>query len=284
MSDEYTYNTGVTTEAGAVAAIVGERVVTNDLNDDVLLVVRPGSTVQELVDLDRFRELPRQKAGSIHVHTPDGLVTYAKRHVEPTLSTLWADVDAATITVVCNDHSSEDAELTGWADHRVALRLRHSPEWKDWTDLDGKDLSQTALAEFLEERIGDILEPDGATLLEVAQTLHATTGARFKSAVALHSGEQQLVWEETVAATAGTTGKAEIPRQFTVSLAPFYGTDKQPVVGRFRFRVREGRLTLGFRLLHLTEILQAAVEEVAKTAAGELGLDVINGTAPAARR
>ncbi|MDP8961520.1 MAG: YfdQ family protein [Actinomycetota bacterium] len=286
--------TGVTnrTEADAVADIVGEqhvlrRALYGDNEDEAtlgyLVFDRDGNHVGTY-DVERYRNAPVTRRGTVHVHTPDALVTYARRCLDEEASTLWGDLEAATITVVLNDHGKLQIGSPGWADHRAILQLRPSPEWEAWTRIDGGWRSQVELAEFLEERVQDIVDPDGATLLEVARTFHATSTARFKSAIALHSGEQQLVYEQEIDGKAGRTGQAEIPREFTLFIRPFFGTDPVDVHGQFRFRVREGSLALGVRLLRVQDVRRGAIGEALEVVSQELALPAIEGAAPKPRR
>lgn len=211
-------------------------------------------------------------------------------HLDPRASTLWADVEHARLTVVINDHeqTGEDSEpgtgLAEWADHRATLQLAHTAEWVAWTSHNDKNMTQVAFAEFLEERIRDVIEPAGAALLEVSRTLQATTSANFKQATSTHSGETTLVWEENVTATAGRTGKADVPREFRLGLVPFVGGNVVAVDGLFRYRVRDGRLELGYRLLNVQDVLRAAVLDLVDFVAQALGLSPIEGEAPSARR
>lgn len=280
------------TEAAAGAALAAASPPTlapldpHDQDEPALftVILRDGQEV-ETVDLEKYRYAPRDKRGHVHVHTPDALVAYAKRHLDDHESTLWADVEAARVTVVLNDHATDlAAVLAGWADHRAELVLRRSPEWKAWSEQNEKGMSQTAFAEFLEENVHVIADPDGATLLEVARTFHATKGARFKSAVSLHSGETQLVYEEQIEAKAGISGDTTVPRDFTVALRPFLGHEPVLVRGRFTYRVREGTLALGYKLLNLDDISRDAVMTIVTDVSARLDLPAIEGTAPGARR
>lgn len=221
------------------------------------------------------------------VATPQALVTYARRHLDERASTLWGDIDAGQITVVFNDHADQIGPTdpaAGWADHRAALQLQRPPEWKAWTGIDSRWLSQVDLAEFLEEHLLEVVQPDGSTLLEVTQTFYATTGARFKSSQQLHSGEQRLVYEEDVQARAGRTSHVEVPTDLTVRLRPWLGVDPVYIPAKFRFRVRDGGLSLGVKLLYLDDVSRTAVEDALATVSHELGLPAIQGTAPSARR
>ena len=278
------------TETDAVAELADARtapvylVPVGDDEAQVHVYSRHGSLV-ETIDVERTWVTPRHRRGTVAVHTPAGLVAYAARHLDPDRSTLFGDVDRARISVILNDHGSHDGDNEpGWADHRAVLDLKASPEWTAWAGADQQAFAQEELAEFLEENLAAIVTPSGSTMLEVTRTFHATTGAVFKRAQSTHSGEVRLVYEENVAATAGTAGETEVPREFTLSLRPFVGTDPVEVRGQFRYRVHGGKLSLGFRLLNLDDVRRAAVEDVLAVVADELSLVAIEGVAPEPRR
>lgn len=228
---------------------------------------------------------PDRRAGSITVHTPGSLVEFATRHLDPKRSTLWGDVGNARITVILNDDGPAEEDFEpGWGDHRAVLTLEPSIEWKAWTGRNEKGMSQEELAEFLEEHLADVTDPDGSTLLEVTRTFQATTGATFRRAQSLHSGQVQLTWQEEGQAKAGSSGQTEVPREFTIRVRSFVGTDPVEVRGMFRYRVSSGQLSLGFRLLNLDEVRRAAVEDILAGVATDLDLVPFQGIAPTPRR
>lgn len=289
------------TEAGVVAALARDAAKV-DLH--TLDVTDCGQTVQrrvygrghagelELVDTidmadllrDHIARAPMRRAGSITVHTPASLVQFAARHLDIDQSTLWGDVDNARITVVLNDDGPAASHDPDWADHRVVLGLKPSPEWDAWTSRNEKGMSQEELAEFLEEHLVEVLDPDGSTLLEVTRTFQATTGATFRRAQSMQSGQVQLTWQEEGTAKAGSSGQLEVPKDFTIRVRPFVGTDPVEVRGMFRYRVASGQLQLGFRLLNLDEHRRTAVEEVLSEVADDLALTPFEGVAPGPRR
>lgn len=274
------------TEADAVAEIARddqmietiisgreERVYGRDAAGEVVRV--------DTVDLREDDDEPQHLRGTVNVHTTDALIAYGERHVDADASTLWGDVDNRLLTVVFNDHHNG---TPGWADHRAVLRLNASPAWRDWTGHNEKGHSQEEFAEFLEEHISDITDPSGSTMLDVTRTFHATQGATFRRAQSLQSGAVELRYEEEVDAKAGQAGDVEVPREFTIVVAPFVGADKVEVSGQFRYRIQSGRLSLSYRLLNLEEILRDAVATELDVVADDLGLTAIEGRAPEARR
>lgn len=243
-----------------------------------------GHRIVHVEDLEPRGEEPVRKRGTIEVYTPDAVVAYASRHLDVDRNTLWADVKGGRIVVVLNDHA-ETMDRAGWADHRVNLQMRRSDEWEAWTGLAGQWVTQEDLAVFLEEHLQDVAVPDGSTLLEVAQTFHATTDATFQSTKRLADGTQHLVWHEDVNATAGRGQQTAIPTDLTVLLRPWIGVDPVEVAGKFRFRIRDGALRLRVDLLRTGEASRQAVEQAAVYVGEQLGgvLQVIEGVAPSSR-
>lgn len=168
---------------------------------------------------------------------------------------VWADEPMLKVTAVINGGD-------GWCDHTCTLALRKSDTWAEWMSIDGKLLPQDEFAEFIEDHLSSIGEPDGATLLDICQTLQANTGVVFKSQQILANGQRQLVYEETVDAKAGAKGDLKIPSELTLVVAPFDGAAPQPVKARFRFRITAGRLTIGVKLVEPAAVIERAFTNV----------------------
>lgn len=197
-------------------------------------------------------------------------------------SEVFADLGARTITTVVNADGSRDA--AGHRDHRLVLQCKLSDAWTAWTASNGALMGQVDFAEFIEERLLDIVTPDGATMLELAQSFEATTGVEFKSAVALNSAARSLKYEETVAAKAGQQGDIQIPTFIELGLAPFDGSERYRVRARFRYRIVRGDLQLGYRLERPEDVLREAFDGVRSQVAEQTGAFVLIGTPPPGTR
>lgn len=214
-----------------------------------------------------YRANPARKTGTFHAHDADTFAAYLAKHGTDDTE-VWADVTGAKIVGVIDAHESaagpvgEFGPLAGWAQHRVVYTVAHTKAWKAWTAHDGQLLSQSDFAELIEDRALDIVRPSAADMLELSQTFQATIGVNFESSKLLSSGERVLEYRETVDAKAGRAGKLEIPKDFDLALVPFEGADPFKVTARFRYRITDGVLRVGYRLTRPDDVLREAFESV----------------------
>lgn len=237
----------------------------------------------QLIDLERYGEHPPRQTGGVGLTDQDSFVEYVNRHRDTERTTLWSDVDRGTVVAVINDHERDRAcqgnEVAGWADHRATLQLKLTEDWRFWAANDGKLLSQTAFAEHLEEGALNIVTPAAADMLEIAQSFQAKRGVAFKSSTRLKSGEVGLQYEETTDARAGVRGTIEIPDTFTLRMQPFDGgPEYTDVIARFRYRINDGTLLLGYKLNRPDLVKRAAFNEITATVSEGINLPVMAGT------
>ena len=239
-------------------------------------VIVPAKASREEIDTEFLLEEPRRHRGMTAHHQDDSFSRFVARYQQsPTL--LYADVDAFKVTAVFNDSSSD---VAGWSDHRAVLTLRKTPQWLLWEKHDGELLGQVQFAEHLEDGALEIVNPDAATLLELAQTFHAHTGVQFKSSQMLASGERKLQYEETTTAIAGTKGDIQVPKEFELGLEPFEGAPSYKLTARLRFRINNGQLAIGYRLDRPNDVLRSAFADVVERIGGATAIDPFFGTPP----
>ena len=224
---------------------------------------------------------PRRAIGTVQVHTAASFLDAIQR-LTITPPTVYVDEDAMSLTAVLND---DDAGGNGWRDHRVALALRRTPPWEAW--LKGQGLGdQQRFAERIEDGELEIVAPTPAEMLELAQTFHATTEAKFKSGTRLSSGQTQFVYEEEVKATGGVSpGSITIPERFSIKVRPFVGSDPFGVEARFRYRLKGGDLQMGYELIRAEDVEREAFLDVVKLVIENApivpGINVLHGPAVA---
>lgn len=234
-------------------------------------------TNHRLIDLttDQYRDRPKRTAGDVVVDDVDSLHRYWQIFAG-TQAQVYASREQLRLVAVL-DHPDELD--TDWADHRIILPLKHSEAWTAWKTRDNHLSSQADFAEFLEDNRADIFAPPSADLLEVAQSLQATTSASFKSGYKLVNGQRQLTYTEQVNATAGENGTLEIPAEFTLRLPVFRGAPvADELVARLRYRVADGRLAIGYKLNRPAEVVDAAFNGVIDAVTELIGRPVLRGT------
>lgn len=230
------------------------------------VITAPAGGILKVLDLEAIANeaglLPRpnRKWGAFTVFDAASFIAYVNRHGTDDTE-VWADERAMRVVAVINGHGGL-ADEAGHHDHALTLQLRPTAAWTAWTQKDRAMVSQTEFAEHIEDRLPDITEPNGATMLELAQSFSAKRNLTFESSKALSSGEVQLEYREQVEATAGKAGRLQIPQQFTLGIAPFEGSPAYKVTARLRYRIHDGRLTLGYALDRPEDVLEAAFGDV----------------------
>ncbi len=249
------------------AALANPMVRTEDGREHVL--VPEGFTLKDVTDPHRHPVKPA--AAQITVDDRASLVAYAKRHMIPNRSAIFADYDAGTITARLDWHPDNDATdfpKAGPDRHRVTLKMRDSLEWQRWSAMQGKMVPQATFARFLEENASDICFPDPATFIEIARDLEATSGMTFKAGTRLQNGDREFLFTEE----SRVVSKTVVPEEMHLMIPLYLGEEAEEVATKFRWKADPGGLLLGF-VWHRTEYMrQARFNLIAATAAEETGL------------
>ncbi len=235
----------------------------------------PSGSVQR-VDLtgDEHRDAPARKTGTTTLRDVASFLAYHGKHSDPA-SEVYADATRLTITAVLDAHS---AGTPRFGKHRAVLALRTTEAWDQWLAKDNRLIGQAEFAEHLEDHLAELIEPDAATMLEIAQSFQATTKADFTSSTRLASGQRQLSYVEETTARAGGKGQLTIPETFEIGLVPFEGSDPYKLTARFRYRIADGQLRLGYKLDRPGDVLRAAFADVLAAVADAVEQPVLNGT------
>lgn len=288
------------TEADAIAALaavphsvnIGRRNENPDAGGAFVHSVPPGWE-RETIDIERYEDAPYAPRGIVQVHNSEGFVlafnrrrTLADALADDTETlgvgnngphAVYADEDAMALVAILNDHYEDYA---GWRDDRIALALRRRPEWEEWKAKDGQMMKQEEFAVFIEDHLAEIVRPEAAVMLDIAQTFQAEIEGGFKQATRLQSGAVQFRYEENIGAKAGTGGTMDIPEELGLEVVPFFGGPKYGLSARFRFTLRAGDLKLGYKLNRPGDVERAAFTNIVGAVATELGIKTIAGIAP----
>ncbi|WP_171108643.1 DUF2303 family protein [Streptomyces sp. Z423-1] len=242
---------------------------------NIYLVATADGRVQtvDLTGPEHTGQLDR-KTGTTTVRDAASFLTYyAKHHDEDT--EVYSDVEALSVTAVLDAHRAAGARFGG---HRLALSLRRTKAWQQWLGNDGRLLTQDEFANFLEDQLPYLQTPDSATMLEIAQSIKATTKAEFQSSSRLQSGERKFAYVEDTKASAGAKGDLAIPETFIIAVPPFEGADAYRMTARFKYRIDRGQLHLGYKLEQPEERAKAAFADVLAAIAEGIDTPILNGS------
>ena len=220
---------------------------------------------------------PARKEGTFVAYDAESFAAYVLEQADGKATKVWVDEHRLTARAVLNGHADE---LAGFGDHLLQLELEPTESWRAWAAMDGRLVGQTEFAELIEDNAADVVTPTAADMLEIAQSFQATTKVTFESSKYLADGRRALEYKEDTAAKAGHRGALEIPAEFHLALRPFFGAEVYRVVARFRYRISDGHLRIGYKLTRPADVQRAAFSDIiddVKLRLGDAGVTVLSG-------
>lgn len=266
-----------------LALASGSQIVTIDRPDGYpglpenipALLNRNSGNVQSVYELfTPWRNRPERITGTAKIETLDSFIELVERHKTPA-SAIFAITDwrKPALTAVIDYHDDEPANCK----HRIHYAFPLSEDWQAWLGINGKPLSQTDFAEFIEDHIEDLASPDQAEqdafkanfrtrvaepsdLITLSRGLQINAEMRVRTAVKTQSGESQIVFEEEHK-DATTGAPIDVPGIFILCIAPFFDGERCRIPVRLRYRVKEGKINWSIQLfrpdVHVTKQVRA---------------------------
>lgn len=248
-----------TTASGDAAAIIeSTRAATlaaaepTEIAPHVLSTLVPDGYQLVETDLERYQDAPRRRIAKVTLDTTESLVQYLARHGNEATA-LYADPSRLSVQAVIDDDVHRG--------HSATLILKRTIECARWFGAHSKYMDQEAFAQLVEDGLGEIARPAGADLLELAQSMHASSSASFRSGLRLQDGRVQFSYVEEIDARAGADGQMTIPATITLVFAPFEGASDMQIEARLRYRIGGGKLTLGVWLIDGEQAIRTAFDD-----------------------
>lgn len=209
-------------------------------------------------DTDKYLSVPRNyQRLNQDLDNVESFLAYLSAH-DNGETEIWAHMNPSRTGVQIK--AFLDAKT--YARQLVTLRFDETRRWKEWQALNEKYVDQGVFAEFLEDHTEDLLEPDAATMLEVAQSLRASIKTDFQQSLRLDNGQTQLVYKEELEGKAGRAGKLTIPGEISISVQPYTTSELFKVKAKFRYRLNGGALSLGIKLMNTDRIIEHVFSQV----------------------
>lgn len=234
-------------------------------------IIHDGSRFVAVPKGYELRELPNVEGVPAHIRevervgTAEAFIAYFQRFANGG-SLAFVDIPNAQFTGIidyhwpANEHVPEiSPELCA---HRVVFTAPETPEWQAWRKNNAQDMLQEDFAIFIEDMAPDLVEPDAATMLEVASTLQATTKVAFRRAIRLDNGQTQLQYVQQIDGSAGEEGRLTIPTLIKIGVQFFRGGASYELEARFRYRMRDGNIRLRYELVRPEKAVEAALHDL----------------------
>lgn len=228
-----------------------------------LTEVTPPNSLEEL--------MPKNIGQHVTLQNAEALVEYLNRFKGDN-SVMFADIADSRIVAALDYHGKDKAALVK---HKATLALPPSEEWKAWTGISGKMMEQLEFARFIEENAPDIRAPDAATLLESVRDLQARRSVNFIKAVRTSSDNENFEFTDNTEAR--TKGDLELPTKFVLGIPVFFGDPDTEVQAFLRWKLDEGKLTLGIKLHRAEHVRQAAFKLIVADAIERTNLTAVYG-------
>lgn len=250
-----------------------------------------------------YRNQPRFRHGTALMLSLDSLIDHINRFKDFG-SAVFADDDRArpSITAVLDYHYAGEAasNTQRFGKHRSAFAFPVSDEWTAWNEKNGEVMSMVDFAEFLENRIIDVLylipgeddlpedvqrlvdtlggDSTVATpnkLMELARGLQINENAVVQEAVNLASGEGIVRFQSEHTDAHGQPVK--VPSLFLIGIPVFRNGPLYRVAARLRYRKNGGRLNFWFELWRTDRTFDHAFKEAVERVKVETELPVFTG-------
>jgi uncharacterized protein YfdQ (DUF2303 family) len=244
--------------------------------------------------IDEYLAAPERKKGTAALTSLESLIAHAKRHGDVNSALFAAEGGKPSLTVVYDYNEGGPKGGPRFGQHRATYNFPFSDEWSAWMAIGGRPMSQVEFAEFLEDRIGDVMKPeDGGDsikefavnlgidlasaqhLMSLARSLKISVESNVAGSTNLSSGEGEVVFRETHKTEGGVT--VRIPGGFAIKVPVFRLGELWQIPVRLRYRVVGGKIswTVG---LHRTDVVfNAAFKEGVEKAAEETSLPLFYG-------
>lgn len=273
--------TQVAADLGRQAAIANAKPIQAPEIDGLQFVILRDGNKERLVPVEGRMPPPHRKTGTVQLKDVDSFCRYYEMHGNG--APVYATLQPAKFVAVLNDHTKDAA---GHRDYRAEFVVAHSREWNIWTKHNGQGAafgSNEAFALFIEDNSLDIVNPDPSRMLQIALNFRVKADVTFSHVQRLQDGNIALQYQNIVTAQGGSAagaGDLSIPELFAIEIPVFDGINarKYMVEARFRYRLREGKLTLWYELVRPHKTVELAFSEIWEQIAADTKAPILYGT------
>jgi uncharacterized protein YfdQ (DUF2303 family) len=297
-------------------------------NDIIEVLVRSNGKGQEVQSLkpllDEYRTHPVRVRGCANITDLSSFIEHVQRFKDAD-TVIFADTTfgSASILAVYDYHQPrfvacvEDPEFPAddpkvgdslmsfrrgearYMGHRAIYRFPFSKEWKAWNAQNGKPMSQGDFAEFLEDRILDVINPptpdelngtvlgqisaslgahyaDAAKLMALSREFAVHSRESVKNAQNLSTGEMTIEYQAENVDKQGLPLK--VPNLFMIGIRVFERGEPWRIPVRLRFRVSGGTIRWHYEMFRTEQVGDEAISEALARVRENTGVPLLIGS------
>ena len=252
-----------------------------------------GSQIVDLKPLvEKWRDAPERRSGTAMANTLESFIALTNRHKDDG-SAVFALVSTSSpsLTAVIDYNTTDHKPRFG--KHLVKYDYPISPEWKAWLAKNGTKMDQNDFAEWIEEHIVEIGDPDGfgdcdtiealfrckmadpATVYTLSKGLKVNVESEVSAVTDLAGGQVQISYSEQH--KDGTGQPLKIPGLFLITIPMFVGGDPVTIVARLRYRKSGSKLVWFYELWKWDVTMRLALLKDLETIREQTSLPVFEG-------
>ncbi len=199
------------------------------------------------------------------------------------VSTVWANRRRGTITAVYDDLDPDARQPLDRRADRLVLQFVADPDWAAlFKAADGNYHRQEEFGDLIETAGHLVTSHPAADLIEIVDSIRASSKGSFESRISRRDGSQVLNWAEEVTATAKPAGRGvlEIPREIVLTAAPFESYPPIEVRCWLRLRIQQGALALALVPQPYEPAVRAAWLDVVGDLSAQIGRPIYAANLP----
>ena len=263
-----------------------EKVEVGDGSKFLTFLVTPDGMHHDMTEkIAVLQDKPGRRTGRLQVADLSSFLALVGRWKTDD-SIIWSDRQAGAFTATFEDHpEGADPSQAAWRDFSVTWNLAQGEAFRKCNEFEGRWHSQTDIALFLEERIGDVVEPGavkgllneqtqrivelmGSNLATASELLTLSKGmtinvdSRMSTIENLDNGEAHIFYEENHRDASGN--KIKVPNAFVIALQIYDGAPPVAALVRLRYRAREGTVKWFLELHDKQKLVDFAFDDLSQ--------------------